>query len=64
MDMLIGILIKMRCEDVTDFKKVVTNFVNLLTDKDTEAIVKDYTIRILRYLANFKGHEVFRKNIL
>ena len=64
MDMLIGILIKMRCEDVTDFKKVVTNLVNLLTNKATEAIVKDYTIRILRYLANFKGHEVYRMNIL
>lgn len=62
--MLIGILIKMRCEDVMDFKKVVINFVNLLTDKDTQPIVKDHTIRILRHLANFKGHEQIRKNIL
>lgn len=66
MDMLRGILINMRCEDVMDFKKVIINFLNLLTDEDTELEpeVKDNTIRILRHLGNFKGNEEIRKNIL
>jgi len=64
--MLRGILINMRCEDVMDFKKVIINFLNLLTDEDTELEpeVKDNTIRILRHLGNFKGNEEIRKNIL
>ena len=35
MDQLIGLIVKMRCEDLNDFKKVVENLINLLTDKDT-----------------------------
>ncbi len=41
MDIIIGLIIKMRNVDIYDFKNVVFNFVNLLTDVNTDHSIKD-----------------------
>jgi hypothetical protein len=63
MDIIIGLLVKMRSVDISDFKNVVFNFVNLLTDVDTTHSIKDQTIKILRHLANFRTVEIIGKEI-
>ena len=40
MDIIIGLLVKMRNADIIDFKNVVFNFMNLLADADTDQCIK------------------------
>ena len=63
MDLLVGLLVKMREENVNEFKNVIKNFISLLGDKQTESEIRERTIIILRWLANFDQQEEQAKGL-
>lgn len=54
--MLIALMVKMRITAVQEFKIVIENLIKLLTDRSTSEKIKEYTIKILRHLANFRAN--------